>query len=184
MSLEQNNARVMQAARQFADAAEAFCAFVENEGDVLSPYHYARRSSHLLTALYGAALALPDTRDIAVSGESEAENAYDQAVSPEDVSKVAFKVGTKFEQYNFYLQMFDPIDSEDTSPVGGGLSDDFSGIYGDIKGGVVIFRQGSDEYVQQAIWEWKFGFDIHWGRHCISALRTLHQINSSYSLPE
>lgn len=184
MPLEQNNDRTIQAAQHFAEAAEAFCTFVESEGDELTPYHYARRSTHLLVALYGAALALPDTRDIDLPDESEAENAYYKAVSDEDVSKVALRVGAKFGQYNFYWQIFDPIDSEDNSTVGGAISDDFSGIYSNIKGGVVIFRQGSNEYVQQAIWEWKFGFDNHWGRHCTSALRTLHQINSGYLLLE
>ncbi|MDQ0427430.1 hypothetical protein QOZ98_000255 [Planomicrobium stackebrandtii] len=48
------------------------------------------------------------------------------------------------------------------------------GIYRDIKKGLILYEQG---HSMEAIWEWKFGFEVHWGEHATSAIRALHSFN-------
>ena len=55
-------------------------------------------------------------------------------------------------------------------PVGGSLIDDIQDIYREIKKGIMFFQTNP----AAALWEWKFGFDNHWGNHAVDAIRALH----------
>jgi hypothetical protein len=75
-------------------------------------------------------------------------------------------------QYDHYWEVFNPYELEE--PVGASLSDDIIDIYKDVKKGILLFE--SNEH-KEAIWEWKFGFEIHWGSHAVDAIRALHSAN-------
>ncbi|MCB0777200.1 MAG: DUF5063 domain-containing protein [Chitinophagaceae bacterium] len=76
----------------------------------------------------------------------------------------------------FYSEVFDPIeDKEAESPVQGWLVDDFYSIYRDLKIELVkIDKIGTDQAIEDALWQLKFGYYNHWGNHCINAMRALH----------
>lgn len=58
------------------------------------------------------------------------------------------------------------------------LSDDFMDIYVDLKKSLSqIDKIETDEAIENAFWQLKWGFSNHWGHHCISALRYLHYLN-------
>ena len=69
--------------------------------------------------------------------------------------------------------MFDPYDPDGSAPVMASLSDDIADIYRDLQGGLVAFRAGE---IDDAVWEWRFGFDTHWGRHAAHGLFALHAL--------
>jgi len=73
---------------------------------------------------------------------------------------------------NLYWEIYDPY--EDEKPVCGSLADDFADIYRDLTAGIVLYQRASRESVQEAVWQWKFGFETHWGRHAVDSLRALH----------
>jgi hypothetical protein len=57
------------------------------------------------------------------------------------------------------------------------LVDDFADIYLEIKENLdKIDNIGSDAALEDAFWNFKFGFNSHWGNHCINALRALHHL--------
>ncbi|HET9267229.1 MAG TPA: DUF5063 domain-containing protein [Vicinamibacterales bacterium] len=56
-------------------------------------------------------------------------------------------------------------------PIVGHLADDISEVFADIRKALVLFDRG---HVEAALWEWTFGFQTHWGRHAVSAIRALH----------
>ncbi|WP_367281435.1 DUF5063 domain-containing protein [Planococcus shixiaomingii] len=74
-----------------------------------------------------------------------------------------------FEEHDAYAMIFDPY--QDKEPVIGLLSDDVSDIYLDIMRGLLLYKQG--DYTE-AVWQWKFNFNIHWGKHATSAIHALH----------
>jgi hypothetical protein len=71
--------------------------------------------------------------------------------------------------------IFDPYDEDDTTPVAGSLADDVADIYLTLRGGLDLVEAGKPRGA--ALWEWKFGFDEHWGRHAAHALSAVHALN-------
>jgi hypothetical protein len=93
------------------------------------------------------------------------------------------------EEEAFYWEVFDPTYSEndgqpkvgwtitDREASQGWLVGDFADIYRDLKIELVkIDNIGTDETVEDALWQLKWGFVHHWGQHCISALRYFHYL--------
>jgi hypothetical protein len=62
----------------------------------------------------------------------------------------------------------------------GDLCDDLLDIWQDLRRGLEEWRAGRPA---QALWEWRFGFDHHWGRHAGGARKALQEFieSSGYS---
>ena len=72
----------------------------------------------------------------------------------------------------YYSEQFDPLivpAAEDATT--GDLVDDVSDVFADVRHGLWLFDEG---YVAAAVWQWRFLFERHWGRHAICAIRVLH----------
>ncbi|WP_409291239.1 DUF5063 domain-containing protein [Peribacillus sp. SCS-37] len=82
-----------------------------------------------------------------------------------------------FGEYDHYWEIFNPYHLEE--PVGASLSDDILDIYKDVKKGILLYEK--NEHLE-ANWEWKFGFEIHWGSHAVDAIRALHSASLKQSL--
>ena len=106
-----------------------------------------------LLDLYSKALYLPDV---------EPEN--------DEVSDIKLSVPQiLFDEYDHYWKVFNRYHLEE--PVGASLSDDILDIYKDVKNGIILYEKNK---YSEAIWEWKFNFEIHWGNHAVDAIRVLH----------
>ncbi|MBD2451990.1 DUF5063 domain-containing protein [Nostoc sp. FACHB-152] len=44
-------------------------------------------------------------------------------------------------------------------------------IYLDLKKGLILYEHS---YFIEALWEWRFHFEIHWGAHLVGAQRAIH----------
>jgi hypothetical protein len=82
------------------------------------------------------------------------------------------KIHEKFSSlpFQYYREVFDPHDFEDDESVTGDLHEDLADIYCDLKRSLLIYHKGFED---QAIFEWKWSFNYHWGEHILSALRAL-----------
>lgn len=141
--------------RSFVEAARDFCEFVETASTVESVAERLHLGRHCLAKLVAAGAALP--------------------LVEATTDKVLLWDGTPsdwpcFGPHDLYWEVFDPYTDEDR--VAGSLSDDFLEIYRDLKGGLVAFDDGLH---QDAVWEWRFHFDHHWGEHAVDALRALQR---------
>ena len=138
----------MTSLENFIQYAEEFCFFVENHRTI-------RESDYSLwleqiVGLYRCALELD----------------YPPSVS--DENDVEVNIHLSAESDNFYWMLYNPLVLEE--PVGGILIDDIQDIYREIKKGIMFFQTNP----AAALWEWKFGFDNHWGNHAVDAIRALH----------
>ncbi|AFY44530.1 DUF5063 domain-containing protein [Nostoc sp. PCC 7107] len=70
-----------------------------------------------------------------------------------------------------YWDVFEPLNLEDNQPVLNSIIDDLNDIYQDLKRGLIIYNQA---YFMEALWEWCFHFEIHWGAHLVGAQRAIH----------
>lgn len=149
----------------FAEVARRYCKWVEGEfGD---PRQGLRRARLLLAELHLAAVKLPTTDSV---GEEEAIG-----LSPEEWSHFFRKFSDL--PLNGYWEVLNPL--EETKPVFHSLADDLTEIYQDVKAGLSLFE---DQNYAEAAWEWRFNFQVNWGRHLVGALRALHEYLSDEDL--
>ncbi|MCG6146607.1 DUF5063 domain-containing protein [Leptospira bandrabouensis] len=94
---------------------------------------------------------------------------------------------SNLKEESLYWEIFDPTysekngkpssgwEEEDKIPIQGWLEDDISDIYHDLKTQLKkIESLESNEIVEDGLWNLKWSFIHHWGKHCIDALRYLH----------
>ena len=143
------------AVASFVHQAREFCAFIRDAGKAALPERLAHARRRLL-ALYDAAVSLPSL---------ELASPFMARPAPEKPSD-----WRSFEQFDPYWEIFDPYDLQE--PVGASLSDDLLDVYRDVGRGLQRWDANADA---DAIWEWRFSFESHWGDHAIDALRALHR---------
>jgi sugar phosphate isomerase/epimerase len=165
---------------EFLAAARQFIKLVENSN--LSNELFYKESHKSLATLYQTALNLENV-DLIYSGpESEFKG-----INKDELRKQNIKLISKLGKDSVYWEVFDPTYTEDDGKPGNGwklkdkepsqgwLVDDFADIYADLKEEInKIDEIGTDESIEDALWQLKFGFNHHWGNHCINAMRALH----------
>jgi len=140
----------------FVREARTYCSFVEKASS-LSLADRLRTARERLLSLYAAALSLPSVEP------------DDSDASPSPGVPTGW---AGFEDKDVYWEVFDPYEHEDNEPVAGSLADDMLDVYRDITRGLTLWDASQR---QNAIWEWRFHFEIHWGDHAVDALRALHR---------
>jgi hypothetical protein len=141
------------------------------------PPNQRLKSLHLLLPrLYAAALALEDTSVLfdedGPQSEGQRSPARDPSITamPAGLAELADYLGPR----RFYREIFDPYADPTVDEVGGDLIDDFADIHGDLARGLAEWQAGSRG---EALWEWRFNFEVHWGEHATSALRALYALS-------
>ena len=119
--------------------------------------------SHRLAELYSSALDLPaveaDTTDI------------DHTPFPADKGEELWHaLKRKFEPLDSYWVIFDS--TEKAPAVQGTLAGDISEIYSDLKHDIDLEQQ--DVSQADSLWELRFSFRSHWGKHLLDALVAIH----------
>jgi hypothetical protein len=150
---------------RFAEIARRYCAWAEAElGD---PNYEIRRVRLLLAELHLAAADLPDP--------GIGKNIDAVSISHDEWSRLFEKFGRL--PVNSYFDVFNPLQEEE--PVINSLADDLADIYRDLKAGLLLFEA---DHPIDAAWEWRFGFQTHWGQHLVGAQRPIHEYLSDEGL--
>jgi len=139
----------------FVRAAYAFCELVQ-QASSLPLAERARLTREHLLRLYGAATDLP-------SLEPSEEHDAPSFPAPEGWAG--------FEEHDSYWEVFDPY--QHAAPVCPSLSDDVLDVYLELRRGLWFWEKNM---IADAVWEWRFSFESHWGDHAIDALRALHRV--------
>jgi hypothetical protein len=140
-------------ADDFYLAALSYCRLIEKI-DVFIDNNLIKLINSLLD-IYSKAILLPDIQSN-INEECNFEITIPQI---------------NFGNYEFYWEVFNPYHLDET--VSSSLSDDIVDIYKDVKKGLILFDKNEHK---EAIWQWKFSFDIHWGSHAVDAIRALHYV--------
>ena len=137
--------------------AKKLCCFLTGEkaskGDI-------RFILTTLMEIYSAAFLLPD-----YTPETEYPSVNDsEGVTP-------LRIHLDFQ--TTYWEVFDPIEEQES--VCSDLIDDFTDIFNDLQRGICEYDAGR---IGNAVFEWKFGFNNHWGQHVVDAIRALHALRT------
>nr|WP_072514650.1 DUF5063 domain-containing protein [Ndongobacter massiliensis] len=141
-------------ARKFYERADEYCCFIAKN---VVTVETVPSLIEILVMLYIAAMNLP---------EAEPETIKRSSNLFRDIP-ISFH-----EQIpTTYRELFDPYSDEES--VCGDLFDDLSDIASDLQAGMKEYEAGK---FGNAIFEWKCGWNGHWGQHVVDALRALHSI--------
>lgn len=147
---------------RFRKAAEKFIQIV----DSVSAYEregFMASLSHSLADLYSSALDLS-----AVEPDS---NGINETPSPaEESAELCRSLKNKIGQLDSYWKIFDS--TENGAAVQASLSGDISEIYFDLKHDLQLVSASSSH--ADALWELRFSFRSHWGKHLLGALAAIH----------
>lgn len=149
-------------AAHFAREAQRFVVWADGTacGDRLTAPIALRR----VAQLYADALALPQPWSQSVSPRYEALPVFLEA----RLNQVRLRAAAIPLQH--YSEIFSPSLPPDP-PMVGDLADDLVEIYRDVAWGLQLHDDGR---VDDALWQWGFGFQARWGQHASSAIRALH----------
>ena len=143
--------------QNFVDVARRYCVWAE--GPPAEPDEDMHTAQRLLADLHAAVLALPDH--------------FPDVETPDDALTATDwrKISGRFQHLPVlgYWDLFNPLEEE--GPVFNTLWDDFSDIWRDLKEALIVYDRGE---VDEAVWQWRFNFDIHWGHHLTGAQRAIH----------
>ena len=152
----------MQAiASEFAAEAQRFLDYLSESPEI--PDERVDHLAHRLVSLYSAALRLP----LVEPGSAEPDEAQIPPVDPPLVSSI-----------DSYWLLYGPESVELGKPdvVAGSLRDDLGDISRDLLVGFQVYEPDDPDAVASAVWEWRFSFRSHWGRHLVDALGTVHEL--------
>ncbi|WP_296317877.1 DUF5063 domain-containing protein [Winogradskyella sp. UBA3174] len=125
-----------------------------------------------LSELYNAGLSLNSVELIHSNENTEFKIATEKRLEGKNVNLIS-----SLGKDCFYWEVFDPTYEKENESTQGWLVDDIGDIYADLKEEVYKIDQiGTDEAIEDGLWQLKFGFTSHWGNHCVNALRALHYI--------
>lgn len=144
----------------FADAAKEFCKWCE-ASEVVRGSKAPNALRHL-EKLHSLALGLTLQEDAAAADVSE---------ETDDKKWHAVFARCSSLPFSYYSVVFAPSDLDTDEPATGDLRDDIADIYRDVARGLSFYENGRSA---EAEWHWCFNFQIHWGRHAVSALHALH----------
>jgi hypothetical protein len=108
----------------------------------------------------------------------EAANEPDQGrLGTDEAAALCRSLGVLIGERSFYREIYDPFESLTEPEVAGSLADDFTDIYRDLQDGLAKWDRGE---TGEALWEWRFNFENHWGEHLTGALRALYILAARY----
>jgi len=130
-----------EAARQFVDVAREYVRYIEGVAVGESPLVNLRELHGLLGRLQSAIAALPPVKP---AGAADLQR----------------------PRANARCKLFDNVIETDRAAIMTKLEDDLGDMYRDLKD--VPDRIGSAP-LDHLIWEWRFAYYTHWGRHLVHA---------------
>jgi hypothetical protein len=148
---------------RFKNAARRYCDFVDALSTHSAESFLIGVEPHLLE-LYASALQIPVV-------EPTTNNAEDDIPLDKNAWAALYKkLRDKIGEFDFYLTIFNSTERE--APVEGSLADDISEIYTDLKKSLEQIGEGFPG--TDVLWDLRFSFRQHWGRHAISALKAIY----------
>jgi hypothetical protein len=152
---------------EFVAVANEFCKYAERasglKGDEL-----LKILQRILPLMYLKASLLPQLNPFFEDGN-------EKFVTESDWVNIHEILREKFGTADDYLEVFDEKMKESESPVLSSISENMSDIYQDIKDFLLLYQTGTDEVMNDAVWECRLNFETFWGQKLLNSLRAIHK---------
>jgi hypothetical protein len=152
---------------EFTAAAIEFCKYAEHAGEMKGE-EILRILQRILPYLYLKASLLP-------SLEPFFEDGNEKFVTEADWFRVRDVLKDKFGTADDFLEVFDEKINESEGPVVSSLSENMADIYQDLKDFLLLYQTGTNEVMNDAVWECRLNFENYWGQKLTNSLRAIHK---------
>jgi len=152
---------------EFVAVSNEFCKYAERASE-LKGDDMLRILQRILPLLYLKASLLPQLEPVFEDGN-------EKFVTEQDWIKVHDTLREKFGTADEYLEVFDDKMKDSEGPLTSSISENMTDIYQDIKDFLLLYQTGTDEVMNDAIWECRLNFETIWGQKLLNALRAIHR---------
>ncbi len=152
---------------EFVAVANEYCKYTEHAGE-LKGDEILKILQRLLPLMYLKASLLPAL-------EPFFEDGNEKFVTESDWNRIHNSFREKFGTANEYLDIFDDRLSESEILVPSSLAENMADIYQDMKDFLLLYQTGTQEVMNDAIWECRMNFENIWGQKLVNAMRAIHK---------
>lgn len=153
---------------EFVAVADQFCKHVERASNY-KPSEFLSIMQRLLPFLYVKAVNLPAT-------EPNFEEGNERFVREEDWKMIETAIASRLGHLNSFEEPFDQSLHGSGEPVAGEVSEYIADIYQDVKDFLLQYRTGTEEVMNDSVWECSMHFETMWGRKLLGTVRAIHNI--------
>ena len=167
MEKEFNGEKVFsESVTDFITVAGEYCTFVENTLR-FTKTDFLDKSRKMLAMIYLKMSLLPKY-------EAIFEDENERFVTEEDWDFIHESVKKKLGYHDEYREIFDPLTHEQLEQSTASISDNLADIYQDLKNFISLYNLGTEEMMNDAIWECQLNFEEFWGQKLLNALKAIH----------
>lgn len=152
---------------EFVAVGNEFCKYAERSSE-LKGDDLLKILQRILPLMYLKASLLPQL-------EPFFEDGNEKFVTESDWNRIHDALREKLGTADDYLEVFDEKIKDTEGPVTSSISENLTDIYQDIKDFLLLYQTGTDEVMNDAIWECRLNFENLWGQKLVNALRAIHR---------
>jgi hypothetical protein len=152
---------------EFVAVANEFCKYAEHASE-LKGDELLKILQRILPLMYLKASLLPQL-------DSFFEDGNEKFVTEADWIVINDTFKEKFGTANDYLEVFDEKINEMEGPVVAGISENMADIYQDMKDFLLLYQTGTEEVMNDAVWECRMNFENFWGQKLVNSMRAIHK---------
>lgn len=152
---------------EFVAVANEYCKYAERASE-LKGMELLQILQRILPLMYLKASLLP-------ASEPVFEDGNEKFITEADWFRIHDTLKQKFGTANDYLEIFDDKFNESEIPVPSSLAENMADIYQDIKDFLLLYQTGTEEVMNDAIWECKLNFESIWGQKLVNSLKAIHK---------
>ncbi len=154
---------------EFVTVANQYCILLEGMNE-LSKKELIDQVHKILPLLYLKGTLLPKI-EFCINEEGN-EKFVDEHLWQDIHGKLFKKIG----KHDTYLEVFDPLIHDLDEPVTSSISEHLADIYQDIKDFIMLYRIGTNDIMNDAVWEVRLQFEQYWGQKLVNVSRALHNV--------
>jgi hypothetical protein len=152
---------------EFVAVANEFCKYAEHASE-LKGDDLLRIFQRILPLMYIKASLLPELDPYFEDGNEKFVTESDWIAISETLKR---KLGTADD----YLEVFDEKSGDVEGPVLSSISENMTDIYQDIKDFLLLYQTGTEEVMNDAVWECRMNFENIWGQKLVNSMRAIHK---------
>ena len=152
---------------EFVAVANEFCKYAERASEIKGE-ELLKILQRILPLMYLKASLLPEMSPFFEDGN-------EKFVTESDWVKIHEILKEKFGTADDYLEVFDEKMSESEGPVLSSISENIADMYQDIKDFLLLYQTGTNEVMNDAIWECRLNFETFWGQKLLNSMRAVHK---------
>lgn len=152
---------------EFVAVANEYCKYTEHASEIKGD-EMLRIMQRILPLMYLKASLLPAL-------EPFFEDSNEKFITETDWNRINEILTQKFGTANDYLEVVTDKSGESEGFSRSSLAEDMADIYQDIKNFLLLYQTGTNEVMNDALWECRMNFENIWGQKLVNSLRAIHK---------